>query len=290
MREAADLLLFRYLVRKPDAELDLEQAALLIAEAEYPGLDVAGAVARLDSLAAETRAALRAERARAGEEELAAPPIALVVRFLFGEAGFRGNVEDYYDPRNSFLNDVLERRVGIPITLALVLMGVCRRLRIDAQGVCFPRHFLVSSEGWVKPPVSEALGGGGRMSVAPGALASLAGHSNDGRVGLPAQRGRVFVDPFDGRLLDGRALRALYEQATGEPGDIDPECLEPGGRRQILARMLNNLRAIYEVRGDAPRLRGVLQRLAVLNPSPEIESRLALLLDNPRLAPRLSVN
>jgi regulator of sirC expression with transglutaminase-like and TPR domain len=248
MTEPADLLLFRHLVEKPDADLDLERAALLIAEAEYPDLDVASYVARLDRLAAAARRSFASPQAAAAD----APPIEPVLEFLFRGLGFHGNAKDYYDPRNSFLNDVLERRTGIPITLAVVLCGVCRRLGIPASGVSFPGHFLVRTVDVEGQP--------------------------------------LFVDPFEGRILDDKALRALYEQATGDPGDIDPDCLKPACRKQILARMLNNLRAIYEVRGDARRLRRVLERLAVLNPSDEIQSRLALLVSNAPLAPRLSVN
>lgn len=247
MTEPADLLLFRYLVTKPDAELDLERAALLIAEAEYPGLDLAAQVARMDQLAAAARRSFASPAATAD-----APPIEPVLEFLYRGLGFRGNAADYYDPRNSFLNDVIERRTGIPITLALVLCGVCRRLGIPASGVSFPGHFLVRT--------------------------------------VDAAGGPVFVDPFEGRVLGNQALRALHEQATGDPGDVDPDCLMPSGRRQILARMLNNLRAIYEVRGDARRLRRVLERLAVLNPSEEIQSRLALLIENQPIAPRISLN
>lgn len=247
MTEPADLLLFDHLVRKPDSDLDLEQAALLIAETEYPGLDVARCMVRLDQLAAGAR-----RFAASRPHDPTAPAIASVLEFLYRELGFRGNVNDYYDPRNSFLNDVIERRTGIPITLALVLCAVCRRLGIPAAGVSFPGHFLVRT--------------------------------------VDVQGRALFVDPFEGRLLDYASLRALHEQATGESGEPDPRHLQPARRRQILARMLNNLRAIYEVRGDGPRLRRVLERLAILNPSDEIQNRLALLVENQPVAARVSIN
>src|SRR5262245_21062648 len=103
-----DLALFAHVVARPEAEVDLAQAALLIAEPEYPGLDVAGYLDRLDGLADEARRHL---------------PIATVpglARVLHDELGFSGNAEDYYDPRNSYLNEVIDRRTGIPITLAVV--------------------------------------------------------------------------------------------------------------------------------------------------------------------------
>jgi regulator of sirC expression with transglutaminase-like and TPR domain len=100
----------------------------------------------------------------------------------------------------------------------------------------------------------------------------------------------MFVDPFDGRPLEPAQLQALYESATGDPGEIDERFLEPARRRQIVARMLNNLRAIYEVRGDRDRLQRVLERMAVVSPSEEVRSRLDLLVRNAALQPRVSIN
>ncbi len=246
-----DLALFEHLLRKPESELDLERAALLIAEAEYPDLDVAANIAKLDELGLVVSRRLTTENVSAASGSTA-DVIRCVLDCVYVELGFRGNVSDYYDPRNSFLNDVLDRRTGIPITMAIVLVGVCRRIGLDAHGVSFPGHFLV------------------RVSGAGGVL--------------------LFVDPFDGRVLNDGQLRAFYEQATGDPGEIDETVLAPAGRRQILARMLNNLRAIYEVRGDRCRLQRMLERMAVVHPTEEIRSRLEVLGQNVPLAPRLSVN
>lgn len=246
MREEAELLLFQHLLSKTDWDLGLETAALVVAEAEYPGLNLGKYSGKLDRMG-------RRARKLATESVLEGTlPIVAVLRMLYEEMGFRGNVSDYYDPKNSFLNDVLDRRLGIPITLALVIIGVCRRAGVKADGVSFPGHFLVRTEDE---------------------------HDNV-----------FFVDPFDGRLLDEESLQLLYEQTTGDPSDLDPAFLQPACKKQILARLLNNLRAIYEVRGDSVRLRKILQRMAILNPSDEIESRLALLGSNVPLAPRLSVN
>ena len=98
------------------------------------------------------------------------------------------------------------------------------------------------------------------------------------------------VDPFDGRMVRRAELRSLYESATGDPSDVDERCLVPAAQRQILVRMLNNLRAIYEVRGDQRRLRFVLERMSVLNPSEEVRSRLNALVADVTIAPRVSVN
>ncbi len=254
MSEPVDLVLFAHLLRKPDSELDVEQAALLIAEAEYPGLDVPGYVAKLDGLAQQARQRLRSLGLNSPDSK-AAPVdrMAAVLELLYRELGFRGNVADYYDPRNSFLNEVIDRRTGIPITLAVMLLAVCRRLGIEARGVSFPGHFLVRT---------VRRGGGS-----------------------------AFVDPFDGRVLEPGQLRMLYEQATGDPASgIDERYLEPAPRRQIVARMLNNLRAIYEVRGDRDRLQQALERLSVVSPSDEVRNRLDHLVQTSALAPRVSVN
>ena len=119
-------LLFSHLVRRPDAQIDLGAAALAIAATEYPDLDIGHYLARLDELAARLPATADA-----------------VVTRLFQEVGLRGNESDYYDARNSFLSDVLDRRLGIPITLSVVFLEVSRRVGLAAAGVGFPGHFLV---------------------------------------------------------------------------------------------------------------------------------------------------
>ena len=119
-------LLFSHLVRRPDAQIDLGAAALAIAAGEYPDLDIGHYLARLDELAAGLPATADA-----------------VVTRLFHELGLRGNETDYYDARNSFLSDVLDRRLGIPITLSVVFLEVSRRVGLGAAGVGFPGHFLV---------------------------------------------------------------------------------------------------------------------------------------------------
>ena len=224
---AADLTLFAHVVRRPEPEIQLAEAALLLAELEYPALPVARYVAMLDDLG---RAAGRRAQARPDS-----PSIERVVRFLYDEVGFRGNAEDYHDPRNSFLNEVLERRVGIPISLALVVTEVCRRAGVEAQGVAFPGHFLVRS---------------------------------------PAPKGLYVVDPFEGKLLTWDDLKALHTRTTGTPRDPDARLLEPASAKQILVRMLNNLRGIYTTAGDEERLRRVLERLHVLTPTDEVRKEL----------------
>jgi regulator of sirC expression with transglutaminase-like and TPR domain len=219
MMNEADLSLFAHVVGRPDATVDLAQAALMIAEGEYPGLDIPSYIAALDRFAARARRALG--------QAPADPPMATVLRVLYGDLGFHGNADDYYDPRNSFLNEVLDRRTGIPITLGVVLIEVCRRVGVEARGVSYPGHFLVRS---------------------------------------PTPGGAVFIDPFEGVPLDEGDLQALYQRATGDDGPIDPRRLEPATRKQILLRMLNNLRGVYETRADQRRLQDVLMRMSVLAP------------------------
>jgi regulator of sirC expression with transglutaminase-like and TPR domain len=249
MSGPTDLLMFAHLLRQPDQALDLESTSLLLCEPEYPGLDIPGFVAKLDVMGELARIRLDFDR-RCGPAP--ADRVLPILRLLFGELGFRGNVADYYDPRNSFLNEVIDRRTGNPISLAIVLMAVCRRAGVETFGISFPGHFLVGARR--------------------------------------RDRTLAVVDPFDGRMVRRAELRALYESATGDPTDIDEHYLVPATRRQILVRVLNNLRAIYEVRGDQRRLRFVLERMSVLSPSEEVRSRLNALVADVTIAPRVSVN
>ena len=250
MSGSVDLVLFAHLLRKPDKQLDLERAALLIAEAEYRGLDVARYVAQLDEIGAQARLRLVKSGLRPGRAP-ASLALNTILNLLYRDLGFCGNVADYYDPRNSFLNDVLRRRTGTPLSLAIVLIAVARRAGLRLDGVSFPCHFLV------------------RM--------------------VADDRAPVFIDPFDGRILSREEIQAMWEQITGQPGVVDEQALAPASSRQIIARILNNLRFIYEVRGDGRRLCQVLARLAVVTPSEEAEQRL----ERARIAPpspRISIN
>ena len=222
MSSRPDLALFAHFVGRPEGELDLAQAALLLAEPEYPGLDIPRYLAILDHLGEQAR------RAAGGEAGLEG--MRRVLSFLYEDLGFHGNKEDFKDPRNSFLNEVLERRTGIPITLAIVVTEITRRAGIEAQGVSFPDHFLVR---------------------------------------MPVEGGLVVVDPFEGRMLDADDLREMAQRATarGAPRPPESQLLAPASKLQILFRMLVNLRAVYAERKDANRLRGVVERLSILEPN-----------------------
>jgi regulator of sirC expression with transglutaminase-like and TPR domain len=146
---------------------------------------------------------------------------------------------------------VVERRVGIPITLALVLIGVARRAGLRLEGVSFPGHFLV------------------RATLETG--------------------GHIYIDPFEGRITSREEMDAVWEATTGHPGPVDDAVLTPANRRQIIGRLLNNLRCIYEIQGDGRRLCQVLAHLAAVSPSTEAEQRLERARQQPP-APRISIN
>jgi regulator of sirC expression with transglutaminase-like and TPR domain len=232
----AELTLFAHVAARPEAEIDLAQAALLIAEDEYPGLDVASYVDRLDTMGAAARAQLL-DVDKPGDRRTT-ERLERVLAFVYRELGFSGNATDYYDPRNSWLNDVLDRKTGIPITLAVVLLEIFARAGVEAAGVSFPGHFLVRS---------------------------------------PGPSGPLFVDPFDGRILSRDDLRELHGRVAGEPSDPDPRLLEPADKKQVLVRMLHNLRGIFAARGDRPRLRAILERLEILTPSDDLRREIVSL-------------
>ena len=201
--------------------LDLARAALAIAHEEYPSLDEAAYLGKLDEIAAQVMRSL--------------PPGALPERrvgrlnlVLFRELGFRGNDSDYYDPRNSYLNEVLDRRMGIPITLSAVYLEVARRCGLAAQGVNFPGHFLCK---------------------------------------VPLDEGELVVDPFNrGRLLGKDDLQKLLE-STSRDARLSARHLRAASGRDILTRMLHNLRAVYLERHDVPRALSAVERLLLLSPS-----------------------
>jgi regulator of sirC expression with transglutaminase-like and TPR domain len=222
-------VLFAHVAARPDEEIDLAAATLLVAEAEYPGLDIPHYLTLLDDMAEGVRGRLTADAvARPGR-----PALDALNAHLFQDLGFRGNDEDYYDPRNSFLNEVIDRRVGIPISLSVLYLEVGRRLGLDLVGISFPGHFLVMWRG--------------------------AGDEDP-----------LLVDPYHrGVALAREVLEERLETALGKGTALAAEHLQPATSRQILTRILNNLRGIYQRSGDGARERGVLERLAILNPKDE---------------------
>ena len=214
-----------------DERIDLIRAALLIARTEYPKLDIEAYSARIDDLAGRVAAVvpdLNAQRT-----------IGTLNHVLFEEAGLRGNRDDYYDPRNSFLNDVLDRGLGIPITLSIVYMEVARRIGFPLAGVGMPGHFLLKS-----------------------------GSDDD-----------TFIDCFNrGDLVNQQdCQRRLDEIYSGEMA-LRPEFLHPISRRQVLTRMLNNLKTVYLSTRNFRKALAIADLILVIYPrSPEDLKQRALL-------------
>lgn len=255
------LALFAHLCCRPEEELDLASAALCIAEPEYPDLDIARYLQALDELAERLRPAIMNPAAGpavdpqgdssgdqaagpggSGRSDLARRGL-LVVQALLGRAGFRGNTEAYDDPRNSFLNEVLDRRLGIPITLSVVAIEVGRRLDVPLSGVSFPGHFLLRTAA-PEPRETE--------------------RTEAGRVEPRSARGPLLIDPFEGRALSSLDLKGLLQRLVGERRDATADELRTASKHSILLRMLNNLRNIYLRNSDGPRLQLCVERIRLL--------------------------
>jgi regulator of sirC expression with transglutaminase-like and TPR domain len=216
---------------------DLAPAALAIARVEYPSLDAAPYLAQLDRMGREARS-------RVGREPGPADGVRALNEYLYDERGFTGNREHYDDPRNSFLNEVLDRRTGIPIALAVVYLEVARRAGLAISGVNFPGHFL--------------LRGGGERAV------DLAGDADDA----------LIIDPFHGgALLSEVDCRQLLRQHIGDEAAFDRSLLAPATRRDIVVRMLVNLKRLYVRMRSFPQARFISHLLLTVDPSAVSELR-----------------
>ena len=217
---------------------DLAAPAFLIARLEYKHLDPGPYLDRLEQWG---DAAFHRVTADPGHDAPLAARVDALNRYLFNELGFSGNREQYEDPRNSCLNEVLDRRTGIPITLALVYIEVARRAGVRAEGVNFPGHFLVR------------------------VLHDL--HTDDPGDGL-------IVDPFHGgAILNEHDCRMLLHRHMGEEAAWAPELLARATRRQILVRMLLNLKRLYVKWRSFPQARLITDLLLALSPSAVTELR-----------------
>jgi regulator of sirC expression with transglutaminase-like and TPR domain len=199
---------FAALVREPEAEIRLDLGALLIAAHAHPSLDVATRLAQLDELAASIE----------GDDGAA------VADALFGTGGFAGNTVDYYDPANSYLDDVLDRKLGIPITLSVLMIEVGRRAGVALHGVGMPGHFLVGAG----PPFGHGAGPPFGHGAGP------------------------YFDPFHGGVrLDAPACEQLFQRLQGGTEPFRAEYLAPVGPRAVLDRMLANLQHTLLARSPA---------------------------------------
>ena len=209
-----------------DASFSVIEAAVAVAQDDDPALDAQGVLAQIDALADRLVRRIPADAAPLQR-------LRLVNQYFFQELGFAGNVNDYYDRRNSYLPDVLQTRRGIPITLALLFIEVASQAGLRASGVSFPGHFLVK---------------------------------------LQLPRGEVIIDPFTGHSLSREQLDERlvpYRRKQGLVGDFEAPLglfLQPAPPRDVIARLLRNLKEIHRSAGDLPRLLAVLERLVILLP------------------------
>ncbi len=220
-----------------DASLSLVEAAAAIAQDDYPDLDTQAVLADVDLLADRLKRRIPADA-------VPVQRLRWLNRYFFQELGFAGNVNDYYDPHNSYLHKVLDTRRGIPITLAVLYIELATQIGLAARGVSFPGHFLIKL-----------------------------------RIHTGRQHGEVIIDPFTGHSLSREELDELlmpYKRSQGLLGEFDAPLglfLQAAAPREILARMLRNLKEIHRSAADWPRLLAVEHRLVILLPQAWEERR-----------------
>ncbi|HZQ10045.1 MAG TPA: tetratricopeptide repeat protein [Anaerolineae bacterium] len=220
-------LYFERVIAVPEAEINLAEAALILAGDEYPELDVSHYLAQLDEMANALRTRLTDPSPEAVIPELN--------RYLFQELGFVGNRTEYYDPRNSYLNDVLERRTGLPITLSVIVLALAKRLDLPIVGVGLPGHFVVK---W-----------------------------DDGEH-------EIVFDPFErGKVLDREEIKSRVRDTFHPHAEFQAEWLTAVSAKYILSRMLNNLKAIFLQNNQIERAWQVVDKLLLLDPRAATEIR-----------------
>ncbi len=212
-------------------QFDLARASLLLSQDAYPGLDVAGCIASIDDIATKAKR-------RVSEDAFPAQKLQALNYTLFTELNFSGNVTDYYDPRNSYLNQVLERRIGIPITLSVLYLEVGQRLGLELKGVSFPGHFLVK---------------------------------------INMERGQLVLDPFLGGEAQSEAelrqrLATVMPAQDASRASLAP-FLEAATPRQIVTRMLRNLKGIYMQASQYEQALAVMHRILLVMPEAVEELR-----------------
>ncbi len=220
--------LFMHEVRQPDEYIDLERAALYIAQEAYPNLDIEEYVAALDTMAEEVRERLPVE-------DYPLRTLQVLNQYLYEDLGFQGNQDDYYNPKNSFLNDVIDRRTGIPISLSLLYLSLAQRIAFPMVGVGLPGHFLIR-------PLQHQM--------------------------------EIFVDAFDqGEILFAQDCEALLQKMFGDRLVMREQFLAPVTQRQFLARMLTNLKAIYAAEANLEGVLAAVERILILFPDAPVELR-----------------
>ncbi|MDP8925038.1 MAG: tetratricopeptide repeat protein [Chloroflexota bacterium] len=220
--------LFAAELERDEAEIDLGRAALLFARVEYPDLDVDAYLCRFDVMAADMRP-------RIGDGDEPGRVVGTIAEYLFRERGFAGNEADYYDARNSYLNDVLDRRLGIPISLSAIYLELGKRLGLPFEGVGLPGHFLVRLAHPFLP---------------------------------------VLVDPFSqGKLVTEDECLARLRALHGDRVELTPSMLRPVGTRAILFRMLTNLKGVYARQEDYARAVRTIGLMLLVEPAAVAEYR-----------------
>jgi regulator of sirC expression with transglutaminase-like and TPR domain len=220
---------FEELARLGDAELDVATGAALVAKDAYGRVDVDALLLELAKLVDPLTPAMF--EGKSGREQAE-----MLVRHVHEVLGFHGNETDYQDPRNSLLSDVLQRRVGIPITLALVYTEIARHVGVRARGVAFPGHYLVRI---------------------------------DEKSAVPTARDEpsAIIDPFTGKLLTWADAEGILRRALGEKAALAPIHFVPASPRGTLVRMLTNLKVVHLARRDFPRAHLALDRIVCLTPT-----------------------
>jgi len=218
---------FARLVARPDSEIPLAEAALWIAAEARPGLDISHYIGALDELA--ERVGSQVAPASTDVER-----VARLNHALFINEGFAGNQDEYEDPRNSFLDSVLDRRTGLPITLSVVYVEVARRIGLDAEGVGFPGHFLAK---------------------------------------LSTASGDVVVDAFHGKILSLDECKRRVEEVSRGRIPFEPQLLTPSTHRAILRRILTNLKHLYVRRHEPDHALACCDRLLLIAPEDPVEWR-----------------
>ncbi len=212
---------FSQLSMLDEAVFPLDRAALTLGLEEYPALDIDLYLRKLDTLAARTDVL-------AGHNRSAGNLIECLNDVLFVQEALRGNSEEYYDPRNTFLNEVLDRRLGIPISLSVIYIETARRINFDVRGVGFPGHFIVKCTD---------------------------------------EEREIFIDPFNnGRLLKVEDCQELLDRVYGGSVPVQPSYFGPMGKKSIITRMLFNLKGLYYQKDDYHRSLSVVDRILILNP------------------------
>jgi regulator of sirC expression with transglutaminase-like and TPR domain len=218
---------------------DLAPAALAIARVEYPSLDAPRYLKQIEGMGREA-----ADRVSGVAGAQPHDAVRAFNEYLYDEQGFTGNRDHYDDPRNSFLNEVLERRTGIPISLAVVYLEVARRAGLRVEGINFPGHFLLRA---------------GQSATTP-----LRSRVDD----------LVIIDPFHGgAILSEADCRELLRQHVGDEAAFDHELLQPATRNQIVTRMLVNLKRLYVRMRSFPQARFISDLLLAVDPSAIAELR-----------------